>query len=194
MKKMILASMVLSTLSYATFAKDSAGIVTSGSVGKSTLITISGAPAKKIFSSLAMKGDFKRLNSETVGTLKSSPEISCLNVTGVDAFQCKILIAANGNALAIKDFSITTATPKAGTIDAGGMIDYTNVTIGGQAAQLLMKSLTEAKATSTRQGSLITSVRMGGSVTCTSSAEVALVTNCRLSVTSNGNVEANFAR
>lgn len=195
MKNFIISTLFLSVLSTVAFAKESAGKASAGNIGKSTLLTISGAPAKKIYNTLAMKGDFIRLNSETVGTLKSSPEISCVNVNGLEAYQCKLLFSSNGRADEIKSFSvIAKETKEAVLVEAGGMNDYSNVSITGEAARVIMKNLTAAKTTSVRHGSLITTVTMGQSVQCSMSAEVAVVASCKFSVTANGNVEANFAR
>lgn len=195
MKTMILSALMVSSLLSTVHAKDSAGSATAGTIGKATLITISGAPAKKIYSVLAMKGDFVKLNTNTVGTLKSSPEISCLNVSGVDAYQCKLLVASNGRAEELKSFNVNAKeTKEAILVEAGGMRDYANVTVTGEAAKLIMKNLTSAKTTSTRHGSLITTVTLGQSIQCSYTAEVALVYSCRFSVSANGNVEPNFAR
>jgi hypothetical protein len=194
MKTLVMSALVLSAITSASFAKESAGSATAGNIGKSTLISISGAPAKKIYSILAMKGDFTRLNSNTVGTLKTSPEISCLNVSGVDAYQCKVKVASNGRAEEIKFSETAKTTKEAILVEAGGMNDYANVTITGAAAKLIMDNLKAAKTTSKRTGSLITTTTMGESIQCTFSAEVALNYTCRFSVTANGNVEANFAR
>lgn len=195
MKNTMMTALILSTISLSALAKDSAGQASAGKVANSTLLSISGAAAKKIFKTLAMKGDFIKLNSNTVGTLKSSPEIACLNVSGVDAYQCKILLASNGRAEQLKSFSVTPKTSQeALSIEAGGMNDYVNVKIVGEAAQLIMENLKGVKTTSVRHGSLITTVKMGDSIQCSKSAEVAVVTTCRFSVTANGNVEANFAR
>lgn len=193
MKSTLLFAM-LSMLAFNSFAKDSAGILTAGSFGKSTLISIAGAPAQKIYSTLAMKGDFIKLNANTVGTLKSSPEISCLKISAVNAYECKLLISSSGNALDLNKYSLASKQPIKGSVEAGGMSDYTNVKIGGPAALLLLKSLTNAKTTSVRHGSSITKIVKGGSVTCTSSLEVSQMVSCSLSVSANGNVEADLAR
>jgi hypothetical protein len=81
-----------------------------------------------------------------------------------------------------------------GEISAGGMKDYANLTITGQAAKVIFDSMNDVASTSQRQGSLITTTKLGRDITCSLVAEVAMIYTCRLSIDSSGSANRNFQR
>jgi hypothetical protein len=196
MKKLLASTIVLSVMSMNSFALANpfSGALTVGKVGTSTLITFSGAPAKSTFKVLAVKGDSVRLNSNTTGILKNGTDVSCLQVTGVDAYECKLLINSKGDSEKLTSYKMTASKKSEGFATGGGLNDYINLTLNGLAANDIAKNLKDAKTSSKRTGSLLTTSKSGLAIRCNTSAEVAISSVCQLSIQSNGNVDSNFLR
>lgn len=81
-----------------------------------------------------------------------------------------------------------------GTISAGGMKDYANLTIKGQAAKVIFEAMNAVAVENIREGSLMTTTKLGKDITCTLSAAVVMNYSCRMSIDSSGGANRNFAR
>jgi hypothetical protein len=201
MKKLLGTTLLLSTLSLSAFAGNGTKIANpfsgefkAGKVGTNLLLTLSGAPAKKAFQVLAGKGTSVRLNSNTVGILKTGSDVSCLSVSGVDAFECKLLLNSKGDAEKLESFKVEAAKTTVGYNTVSGLNDYANMELTEVSTHTIYDFLKNAKKTTKRTGSLLTTRVSGLSVSCMNTAEVAVSTTCRLSISANGNVEGNFAK
>lgn len=81
-----------------------------------------------------------------------------------------------------------------GVITAGGMNDYANLTIKGEAAKVIFDAMNDVPVTSKRDGSLMTTIKLGKEITCTQTAAFAINYTCRMSIDSSGGANRNFQR
>jgi hypothetical protein len=196
MKKTILATLALTTLSLNTMAMSNpfSGPLLIGKSKSDIMVSFYGAPAKKVFTILAVKAVKTKSTDGKNATLKEGSDISCLKLDSSDEVNCRILLNTKGDIETLADLKINDKKLTEGFATGGGLNDYANVTLNGLAANELIKLLKDAKVKTKRTGSLLTTTKSGLSVSCVGSAEVAVTTTCQISVNANGNVSGNLLK
>lgn len=98
----------------------------------------------------------------------------------------KVLLAAS--------FVLSSSAAFAGSVVTAGGMDYSNVTITGDAAKTIFNKMTDVTAESTGPRTAGIVVKKTRDITCTRGLEVAALYTCRFSVDSKGQVRGDFAK
>lgn len=196
MKKTLLSILALSTISFGAMAMGNpfSGPLLVGKTKSGILVSMYGYPAQKIFSTLAIKAQKSKTSDGKNALVKEGTDISCIKKESNGETNCRLLLNSKGDIEGQADLAVNDKKLVEGFATGGGMNDYVNVTLNSQAANELMKLLTDAKKTSKRTGSLLTTTKTGIAMACVGSAEVAVTTTCRISVNANGNVSGNLLK